>query len=198
MKTLILCALLALSALPAVSQGAKAAGQPKEAPQQSGSPAAPAEGKAAAATIDPAKETAIRNLFRVQNTAKLMQQIIANMSTSMKPMLNASLPAGEYREKLIDLFFQKFQSKVKVEQLIDLAVPVYDRNFSKEEIVKLTEFYESLVGQKFLAAQPQIIAETQTASMKMGQDMGRQAMMEVLDENPDLKKALENAAAPQR
>ena len=42
---------------------------------------------------------------------------------------------------------------------------------------------------------PQTVVEMQTESMKLGEKLGREAMAEVLDEYPDLKKALEEAAA---
>lgn len=198
MKITLVCAWLSLAALPAAAQGTGAA---VKTPATAEKPAAqtPAANAGGAATpIDPAKEAVIRKLFEVQGTAKLMQQVMGNMTTNMKPMLMTSLPQGEYREKLINLFFQRFQEKLNAEQLINLMVPVYDKYLSKEEIEKLIEFYKTPIGQKLISVQPQILAETQAASMKMGQDIGRQSMVEVLDENPDLKKALENAAvAPQ-
>jgi uncharacterized protein len=146
-------------------------------------------------SVDPAKEAAIRNMFEVLGTTKMMQQVLAGMSSNMKPMLMSSLPPGEYREKLVDLFFQKFQSKLRVEQLLDLTVPIYAKYFSKEEIEGLTRFYQTPLGQKALSVLPQTVVEMQTASMKLGEKLGRDAMAEVLDEHPDLKKALEEAAA---
>jgi hypothetical protein len=45
---------------------------------------------------------------------------------------------------------------------------------------------------------PQTIVEAQAAGMKLGEKLGREAMVEVLDEHPDLKKALGEAAASPR
>jgi len=133
-------------------------------------------------------------MFEVLGMTKMMQEVIAGMSSSMKPMLMSSLPPGEYREKLADLFFQKFQSKVRVEQLLDLAVPIYDKYFSKEEVEGLTRFYQTPLGKKALSVLPQSLIEMQTASMKLGEKLGADAMTEVLEEHPELKKALEEAA----
>ncbi len=41
---------------------------------------------------------------------------------------------------------------------------------------------------------PQLVAEAQAAGSKWGESIGRQSMMEVLAEHPDLKKALEESA----
>lgn len=134
-------------------------------------------------------------MFDVMGTSKMMEQVLAGMSGNIKPMLMSSLPAGDYREKLADLFFERFQSKLRVEQLLDLTAPIYAKYFSKEEIEGLTRFYQTPLGQKALSVLPQTIVEMQTESMKLGERLGREAMTEVLDEHPDLKKALEEAAA---
>ena len=76
-------------------------------------------------------------MFEVMRTTEMMQQVLAGMSSNMRPMLMSSLPPGEYREKLADLFLQKFQSKIRVEQLLDLTVPIYAKYFSKEEIEEI-------------------------------------------------------------
>ena len=149
-----------------------------------------------APSVDPAKEAAVRKMFEVMGMTKMMQQVLSGMSSNMKPMLMSSLPPGEYREKLADLFLQKFQSKLRVEQLMDLAVPIYAKYFSKEELEGLMRFYQTTLGQKTLSFLPQAMVEMQTESMKLGEKVGREAMVEVLDEHPDLKKALEESAAP--
>jgi hypothetical protein len=165
------------------------------APAQSGVAPAQAASGNSAPNIDPAKEAAIRSMFEVMGTTKMIQQVLTGMSSSMRPMLMSSLPAGEYREKLAELFLQKFQSKLRVDQLLDLTIPIYAKYFSKEEIEGLTRFYQTPLGQKALSVLPQTLVEMQTESMKVGETLGREAMIEVLDEHPDLKKALEEASA---
>jgi uncharacterized protein len=161
--------------------------------QSNVAPAQAASGNSQA-KIDATKEAAIRGMFKVMGTTRIMEQVIAGMSANMKPMLISSLPPGEYREKLVDLFFQKFQSKLQVEQFLDLAVPIYDKYFSKDEIEGLTKFYQTPLGQKTPSVLPQTLVELQTASTKLGEKLGRESMLEVLDEHPDMKKALEEAA----
>jgi hypothetical protein len=45
-----------------------------------------------------------------------------------------TLPPGDYRNRLVDLFFVKFQSKANPQQLADLIVPLYDKYLSDEEL----------------------------------------------------------------
>src|SRR5262249_30084911 len=138
----------------------------------------------------------IRKLFEVQGTRKAMQEVIAGMSENMRPTLAKSLPPGDYRDKLIELFFQKFQANMKLDDLLDLTIPVYDKYFSKEDIASLTQFYQTPLGQKVNSVLPKIAIETQTAAAKMGEDLGRRSMLEVLAEHPEMERALEEAAGP--
>jgi len=160
---------------------------PSASPQQAAS--------TSAAKIDPAKEAAIRKLFEIQGTRKAMEQVISGMSENMKPTLQKMLPPGDYQEKLISLFFEKFQSKLKVDDLVALSMPVYDKYFSKEDIDGLIQFYQTPIGKKVLSVLPQVLVESQTSAMHMGEEIGRQSMMEVLAEHPDIAKALEEAGA---
>jgi len=116
------------------------------------------------------------------------------MLNNMRPMMNSSLPPGEYREKLLNLFSERFQSKLHVEQFVSLTIPIYDKYFTQDEIEGLTKFYQTPLGKKVVTVLPQVLVESQTESMKLGEKYGREAMAEVLDEHPDLKKGLEEAA----
>lgn len=162
---------------------------PAPAAKQSAAPGA----DSAKPAVDPAKEKDIRRLLDVLGTRALFEQSFTEMNKNMRPMLENTLPAGEYRPKLIDAFFAKFQSKVDVQQLLDIAVPIYDRYLSHEDIKGLINFYQTPLGQKTVKALPQITVEVMGQSQKMGEDLGRQAMLEVLAEHPDFEKAMEEA-----
>ena len=199
MKTLSALLLCWIAPFTAAARGTTPSTQdPKPvqtAPAQTAAAPAHAASGNSSPSVDPAKEAAVRRMFEVMGMTKMMQQVLAGMSNNMRPMLMSSLPPGEYREKLADLFLQKFQSKIRVEQLLDLTVPIYAKYFNKEEIEGLTRFYQTPLGQKSLSVLPQAVVEMQTESMKLGEKLGREAMLEVLDEHPDLKEALEEAAA---
>jgi len=162
-------------------------------------PAAPATTPAAPAKIDPAKEADIRKLLDLVGTKALAAQSIESMTKSIKPVLTNSLPPGAYREKLVDLFFAKFSSKTNLQHLLDLAVPIYDKHFSHQEIRSLIEFYQTPLGQKTIATLPVLMAELQDEGRKWGEALGRESMQEVLAEHPDLLEAMtaaQRAAVP--
>jgi hypothetical protein len=162
-------------------------------------PSAPASNSSGEAAIDPAKEADIRKLLEVTGGAGLAKQIMDSMQGNMKPLLTRSLPPGEYRDQLVELFFEKFQSKADARQLTNQLIPIYDKYLSDGDIKGLIQFYQTPLGQRALGVLPKLSAEAQSAGSKWGQELGRQSMNEVLAEHPELAKALQDAqktAAP--
>jgi hypothetical protein len=144
-------------------------------------------------TMDAAKEADIRRLMELAGVRLLVMQVMDGMEQNIKPLMMNALPPGEYRQKLVDLFFAKFHAKADLQQLLDLAVSVYDKYYSHEEIKGLIQFYESPLGQKLAATQPKMTGELQDAGRKWGEGLGRDSMIEVLSEHPELATALQAA-----
>jgi hypothetical protein len=169
------------------------------APRQS--PDVPAPGPSSAADsqkkIDPAKETDIRQLLELMGVKSMTNQMVTSLSTTLRPLMINSLPPGDYRVKLVDLWMERFPTKLDAQQMVDAAVPLHDKYFTGDEIKALVAFYKTPVGQKAVSMAPKISADMQGQGMKLGQDAGRQAMSEVLAENPDLAEALKSARAQQ-
>jgi len=118
---------------------------------------------------------------------------MGTMEKAMKPLLMDSLPPGEYRKKLVNLFFAKLQAKADGQSLLELAIPLYDKNLSHEEIKGLIQFYQTPLGQKAVSVLPKLTAELQEEGRKWGENIGRQSMIEVMSEHPDLAHAMEHA-----
>jgi hypothetical protein len=116
------------------------------------------------------------------------------MKDTIRPLVLSSLPVGEYRERLVDLFFERFQTKLTPASLLEITVPIYAKYFSRDEIDGLIQFYQTPLGQKAISVLPQVMGEAQLAGKKLGEKFGRESMMEVLQEHPDLRKAVEEAA----
>ena len=190
MKTCAVTLLLLLGCFSAQAQSAPPA---QVAHQQSGTTPAP---EAPQPKIDPEKEADIRQLMDVAGTKALMTQTMGTIEASIKPMLSSAFPPGEYREKLIDLFIAKFKSKGNLQQLLDLIVPIYDKYLSDKEIKDLTRFYQTPLGRKTIEIMPKLLAESQQAGQKWGEALGRQSMLDVLSEHPELGKALEDLKNP--
>lgn len=185
-RTVIVCFLL-VGSLFAQAKGPylQRVSKPQAAPDSTNS--------SGSSRIDAAKEADIRRLMDLAGVRLLVMQVMDGMEQNIKPLMMNALPPGEYRQKLVDLFFAKFHSKGDLRQLLDLAVPVYDKYYTHEEIKGLIQFYESPLGQKLAATQPKMTGELQEAGRKWGEGLGRDSMVEVLSEHPELATALQAA-----
>jgi len=175
--------------LGALSVRAQDQAAPSPAPQAAAQDAAPAQNP-----VDPVKAADIQRLIEVAGMKDLLTQTLSMMETSLRPTLERSLPPGEYREKLIDLFFEKLQTKLTIQQFLDMATAAYDKYFSDDDIKGLIQFYQTPLGQKTLTVLPKLTVEVQTAGRERGEQAGREAMIEVLAEHPELAKALQDAS----
>jgi hypothetical protein len=154
------------------------------------SAAAPQAGDAAA--VDPVKQADIQRLIELTNGNAMALQFMDFMEKALRPTLTNSLPPGDYRGKLLDLFFERLRSKVSGD-ILNLAVPVYDKYYSDDELKSLIQFYETPLGKKTISVMPKIMSEMQASGQKLGERAGRQAMLEILAEHPDLAEAMSSA-----
>ena len=195
---LALILLLAAICTQAQNSAPQAAPSAQSAPSTKTAPDATAP--AAQSQIDPVKAADIAKLIEISGAAELSTQMIADMGKNLRPLMMSSLPPGDYRERLLDLFFAKFQSKVDANVIKTLAVPIYDKYFTDDEIKGLTAYYSTPLGKKTLSVMPKLVSELQENGRKWGEGVGRDSMEEVLAEHPELKQALEDAskgASPQ-
>jgi|HubBroStandDraft_2_1064218.scaffolds.fasta_scaffold05909_4 hypothetical protein len=188
METILALVLICWSGgLPLATQ--EAAKTATQTAKQSGTPSA----ATVAPAIDAKKEADIRTLLELTGTKARMVQAMSEMEKGMRPLMTKALPEGDYRDKLIEAFFVKFHSKLDLGQLIDQAVVAYDRHFSEEEIKSLVQFYQTPLGKKAIQEMPQITSELMAQGQKLGESLGRKSMLEVLAEQPELEKQMEEA-----
>ena len=147
--------------------------------------------------LEEAKKADIRQLLEITGAANLATQTMDDMEKTMRPMIAGALPPGEYRDKLVDLFFEKFRSKRTPDHLMEVIIPIYEKYYSDDDIKELIAMYQTPVGRKMLSMLPQIAAESQAAGKAWGEQIGRESMLEVLNEHPDLQVALQNATNAQ-
>jgi uncharacterized protein len=188
-RTCLLCGVLLLACISSLAQNAPG---PQKPPVKS-QPASTAAGEEK--KISPAKEADIRKLLALLGTTATMEQTMQSMEKSIRPMMASSLPPGDYQERLLTLFFEKFHSKMDVQKLTELAIPLYDKYYTDEDIKGLMQFYQTPLGRKTVKVLPNLMGELTEAGQSMGQDMARQSMMEVIAEHPEIEKAMEDAQA---
>jgi hypothetical protein len=154
---------------------------------QSSAPSAPTQ------AIDPAEEADIRELMDLMEAKATFTRMVDSMANNIRPLLLNALPPGPYRERLVQLFFEKFRAKVSPQYFLDLAVPVYAQYLSDAEIKGLIQFYKTPLGQKWISVQPKVAAGVSPTAHSWGVKLGSQTMQEVLQEHPDLAEELKEA-----
>ena len=160
-RSLALMASLALAALPALAQ------MP--------APAAPAS--QAAAVVPPGQRATPEQIRKFFEVARIRQQM--QMAMGMMPRivvqayqteldnLSKQLPAGRQLtqqeraslDNIMQSYMQKASTLYTVDQMIDDAIPVYQRHISRIDADAIIAFYSSPAGRHILDAQPIIMRE---------------------------------------
>jgi uncharacterized protein len=135
-----------------------------------------AETAAAAAPTSP--EALARQLIRVTGGGELGKQVLEQLIDAFR---------GAHPD-VPDAFWTEFLSSVDAGQLEELAIPVYVKNLTSDEMSAAIAFYESPTGQSLVRKLPAIMQESMAAGQEWGASIGRQAMqrlMEYKDSQPD-------------
>ncbi|WP_176212460.1 DUF2059 domain-containing protein [Metallibacterium scheffleri] len=126
-------------------------------------------GTATAADAPPAQPQAssasVHELLVATHATTMMQQVMQQMAQQLDAMVKQRLPClapGEVSSVLT--------TPQATRQMTDLVVPIYQRNFTEQDVRELLTFYRSPLGQKMLEVQPAIMRE----SMLAGEQFGRQ------------------------
>jgi hypothetical protein len=116
-----------------------------------------------------AKEQQVRELLLLMRAGDMGVQMIDGMIGNMKEMV----PDAP------DDYWTTFRQKVKSSDLVDLLVPIYERNLDAADIEELLRFFRSPTGQRFLDKQPVILEQSMTVGQKWGEQLAEQAIKEL-------------------
>jgi hypothetical protein len=61
---------------------------------------------------------------------------------------------------------QKIRERIKVDEIIERLIPIYDRNFTSEDLKTFIDFYGSAEGQKLIGTIPELMKESVRESVK--------------------------------
>ena len=78
-------------------------------------------------------------------------------------------------------FWDNFVKEVNVEELTSLIIPIYDKNYSDEDINQLIQFYQSPLGKKVISSMPQIMQESMQAGQVWGEKIGTKVVENLKD-----------------
>ena len=128
--------------------------------------AASADSSAGQKAPETQKQKDIRKLLKITGSGELGTQVMGQMITNMKKAM----------PQVPEKFWSDFMKEVHTDELVDLIVPVYDRNLSQADVTELIRFYESPTGKKFVSVLPKITQESMGVGEKWGRDLALKVM----------------------
>lgn len=134
-------------------------------------------GSAGAQTASPETIAAARELVVVMRAAEQFKAILPLIMRQLKPAIVQGRPEVERDFDAMIPVLQEIMSgkNEQIAKLVDDIAMVYARNFTVDEMRRVTAFYREPVGQKFLDKMPVITQE----SMLAGQEFGRSVALEL-------------------
>ena len=120
-------------------------------------PVAPAPAGAAA------PEALAKKLIELTGGGSLAKQVMGQMLEMFRTN-NPALP---------EEFWTEVMASVDEQELADLAVPIYVKNLTVDEMQAAIDFYSSPHGRALVGKLPVIMQESMTAGQKWGEELGR-------------------------
>eukprot|EP01156_Anaeramoeba_ignava_P013919 Anaeramoba_ignava/a607781_366.p1 GENE.a607781_366~~a607781_366.p1 ORF type:complete len:144 (+),score=44.32 a607781_366:26-433(+) len=105
----------------------------------------------------------IRKLLELMNSAELGKSVFVSVIQNFRQMYD-DVPSE---------FWDEVEKEVNYDRLIELIIPVYDKNLSHEVIKSAIEFYETKNGQELVKALPQISQESMAVGNTWGMELGQ-------------------------
>ena len=115
---------------------------------------------------DSTKIKHIRQFIELAGMAKLGIQMMDNLVATYKQ----SYPAAGNE------FWEAFMKEADVATLLEKMIPIYDQNFSDEDIMQLIAFYESPIGRKMIDRMPAIMQQAMQVGAEWGKQLGEKVI----------------------
>ncbi len=114
----------------------------------------------------------VRNLLEELGSYELAISSIKRTAESMKE-IQSDLPP-EFWERLLERFDKK--------SFYTLLIPIYQKNFTEQELLELTAFYKTPLGKKLSEKLPILMQEANEAGKKFGEKLGKEVAEELFAE----------------
>jgi hypothetical protein len=138
--------------------------------------------------VSPEFEKNIRKFLEVTHAADMSKAGISRTIVQIKKAM-PDVPED---------FWTRLESKLDLEinDLLTQLVPVYANHLSPEDVKSLIAFYESPLGQRFLAAQPKIANDAAGVAQNWGRAISEKIMSEITAEQAKMAPKSAEAPAP--
>ena len=115
-----------------------------------------------------AQESPVEEMFRVMEIDKQMSGGFEAMMPIHNQMANHYNLDAAQRDELKEVFRSWFNNDLDREKIKNEIKVLYTQAFTNEEIIEVTNFYKTRVGQKFLAKNAELMQLTAQIGMQEG------------------------------
>lgn len=113
-------------------------------------------------------EQLARKMLELTGSGKLGQQIMASMADSLQRL--PGMPSG---------FMEKFQANAHPDDLVNLLVPIYVRNYDHETMIAAVRFYQSDSGRSLISHLPDVTRESAAAGKGWGRALAQKTLKDM-------------------
>jgi hypothetical protein len=109
-----------------------------------------------------------RTLMEVTGAGNLGKQVADGMMVSFRKMPN--IPPA---------FIDRFKDNIRVDEMVDMVVPVYLKHYDRETMLAAIRFYQSKHGQAMVKALPAVTAECMEIGRAWGAKLARKTFRDL-------------------
>jgi hypothetical protein len=113
-------------------------------------------------------EELARKMMELTGGAKLAQQVMQSMGETLQKM--PGMPSG---------FMAKLVANAKPDDLINLLVPIYVRNYDRDTMIGAIRYYQSDVGKSLIKHLPDVTRESSVAGKGWGRELVEKTLKEM-------------------
>jgi len=140
-------------------------------------PARPATAQAPS----PEALSAAKELLETMHYKDQVSAILPGIFKSLKPsIVQGRAEVDRQYDILTPIMLEGFQARLS--ELSEAAALVYSRNFSSEDLLALTAFYQTPAGQRLLQKLPAVMQELMLVGGKFGQSVAEEIRKRMIEE----------------
>jgi TonB family protein len=151
---------------------------PANAAAGAGAPASATGAANSAPQVDPQLRADLLHMFDIAHLRDQLREGMQAESQEQRPVLAKVFPDTPNKDKILDRFFDKLVQQVTSAEAMEQLVPIYAKYYSDDDVKAVIKFYESPIGQKYVAAAPKLAAD----SMQWSGHNAEKAAPEVLQQ----------------
>jgi TonB family protein len=139
------------------------------------------------ADIDPELRADILQMLELSHFKEKSQEMMTQISQSVRANLIQTLPNTPNREKIVDLFFERLGQLITSPDGIDGLVRIYAKYFTDEDVKAALKFYATPAGQHFLEIYPKVYIDSVQWGQRLGQEGAPKILKQLCVEYPELQ-----------